>query len=182
MFENFRKRMWPILGHGVLDMSRVIDWIQSTFGPSPTVHAGGFSMGGDIAVATAGHDSRISAVAAIVATADWLRPGMRDSAQPGQPLIPPGEPDSYAKFFYDAFNPLTHLQGFDRAPAITFECAADDNHVPPDGALRFREAVRTRNPSAAEKIRVTLHSGFAHGDFQRAPVFWRESRAWLEAH
>jgi uncharacterized protein len=182
VFAEFRRRMWPILGNGVLDTSRVIDWIQSEFSPSPTVQVGGFSMGGDIAVAAAGHDTRISAVAAVVATPDWLRPGMRNSWAPGQPLIPVGVPDSYAKFFYDAFDPLTHLEGCDRAPAITFECASDDTHVPPDGALRFRDAFRKRNARAGENVRVTLHAGYVHADVGRVPVFWQESLAWFVAH
>ena len=179
VFSNFRRRMWPILGHGVLDTSRVIDWIQEKFTPSPNVHVGGFSMGGDIAVAAAGNDTRIKAVAAIVATADWLRPGMRDPWEPGQPLIEQGEPDSYAQFFYKAFNPLTHLQKYHHGPAISFECAAEDKHVPPDGALRFREALEDQNAEAASRIRVNLHEGLKHGDLFREPVFWKNSLEWF---
>ncbi len=182
VFANFRRRMWPILGNGVLDTSRVIDWIQARFSTSSSVHVGGLSMGGDIAVAAAGQDGRIAAVAAVVSTPDWLRPGMRDSWSPGQPLIAQGEADSYAQFFYDAFNPLTHLDRYDRAPFITFECAGDDTHVPPEAAGRFREALLKRTPRAGANLRVALHLGLVHGDLEKAPVFWNQSLAWFLAH
>ena len=52
-------------------------------------------MGGDISVALAGIDHRIIRVAAIVATPDWTRPGMRDVRGSGE-ILPQGEPDAYA--------------------------------------------------------------------------------------
>ncbi len=78
---------------------------------------GGLSMGGDIAVAAAGLDHRVERVAAIIATPDWLRPGMQDLFNPGT-VLPPGEPDAYAQYFYDHLNPLTHLAAFVHGPAI----------------------------------------------------------------
>ncbi len=74
-------------------------------------------MGGDIAVAAAGLDHRVERVAAIIATPDWLRPGMQDLFNPGT-VLPPGEPDAYAQYFYDHLNPLTHLAAFVHGPAI----------------------------------------------------------------
>jgi uncharacterized protein len=53
------------------------------------------STGGDIAVAPAGIDQRISRVAAIVATPHWTRPGMRDIRDPLRAL-PQGTPMAYA--------------------------------------------------------------------------------------
>lgn len=182
VFGNFRRRMWPILGHGVLDTARVIDWVQERFDVSPGVHAGGFSMGGDIAVAAAGHDARIKAVAAIVSTPDWLRPGMRNSWTDGKPVIDQGAPDSYAQFFYDTFNPLTNLESYGHGPAITFECAAEDMHVPPDGAERFKSALTTRYPEIESRVRVHLHEGLKHEDLIRDPVFWQNSLAWFIEH
>lgn len=182
VFANFRRRMWPILGNGVLDTARVIDWMQHSLQTSAQVHVGGLSMGGDIAVAAAGHDPRIAAVAAVVATPDWLRPGMRNSSAPGQPLIPPGEPDSYARYFYEAFNPLTNLARYDRAPFIAFECAANDSHVPPEAAARFKSALERRSAQAAANVRVTLHPGLVHGDLETAPVFFDRSLEWFQTH
>src|SRR5260370_33684101 len=78
---------------------------------------GGLSMGGDIAAAAVGLDHRVERVAAIIATPDWLRPGMQDLFNPGT-VLPPGEPDAYAQYFYDHLNPLTHLAAFVHGPAI----------------------------------------------------------------
>lgn len=177
VFGDFRRTMWPILGQTTLDTLRVIDWAISTLDVDAEVYMGGFSMGGDIAVAAAGIDRRIRRVAAIVSTSDWLRPGMQDLFQPGT-LLEPGQPDAYAQIFYDQFNPLTHLDAYAHAPAITFECAADDTHVPPDGALRFQEALCQSAPAAAERIRVNLIPNRGHMDTQD-PVFWRNCLDWF---
>jgi hypothetical protein len=178
IFGNFRRHMWPILGQTTLDSVRVIDWLLSKFPTSRSVHMGGMSMGGDIAVAAAGIDDRVKAVAAIVATPDWLRPGMRDLWQPSQ-LLPPGTPDGYARYFYEQLNPMTHLSLYGRGKAIAFECAANDTHVPPAGALRFKEALRGRRNSA--DVRVTLHPGLGHRDL-RNPVFWEACLEWFKKH
>lgn len=177
VFANFRRAMWPILGQTALDMLRVIDWAVKTLQVSPDIYLGGISMGGDIAVAAAGLDHRIRRVAAIVATPDWLRPGMQDLFQPGT-LLDPGAPDAYARYFYEQFNPLTHLSAYAHAPAITFECAADDVHVPPDGALRFQAALRHSLPAAADRVRVNLIPGAGHMDTNR-PVFWQNCLNWF---
>lgn len=77
VFGAFRRHMWPILDQTTLDGLRVVDWAVSTFGADVT-RGGGLSMGGDVAVALAGLDRRVCRVAAVVATPDWLRPGMHD--------------------------------------------------------------------------------------------------------
>ncbi|MBN2046461.1 MAG: hypothetical protein JW750_01360, partial [Anaerolineaceae bacterium] len=76
VFGNFRNEMWPILAHTTEDTPRVIDWALDRFSLEPPVLMGGISMGGDIAVAAAGIDPRITVVAACCATPDWMRPGM----------------------------------------------------------------------------------------------------------
>jgi fermentation-respiration switch protein FrsA (DUF1100 family) len=134
-------------------------------------------MGGDIAVAVAGIDSRISKVAAIIATPDWLRPGMHDLFEPEQ-MLPSGIPDRYAQYFFDEFNPFTHLERYAHGPAITFECGEKDTHVPPDGALRFQEALRKIAPQGEDHIRVNLIPNLKHLDFQE-PVFLKNSIEWL---
>lgn len=178
VFGNFRRHMWPILGQSALDSRRVIDWLQSQFEISDSIHMGGISMGGDIAVAAAGIEPRIRSVAAIVATPDWLRPGMRDLFEPTKTLDP-GIADAYATFFYDALNPAIHLERYGRKLAISFESAANDTHVPPQGALRFQEALRWRGAGA--EVRVQLHPNRTHRQL-RDPVFWRESLAWFDRH
>lgn len=178
VFGNFRRHMWPILGQSVLEATRVIDWVQASFPVSNQVHIGGISMGGDIAVAVAGLDSRVRSVAAIVATPDWLRPGMRDLFEPSE-LLDPGTADAYAAFFYDTLNPLTHLERYNREVAISFECAADDTHVPPQGALQFQAGLNERE--AAAEVRVQLHPNRTHRQL-RDPVFWSQSLAWFDRH
>ena len=178
VFGNFRQHMWPILGQSALEATRVIDWVQASFPIPNQVHIGGISMGGDIAVAVAGLDPRVRSVAAIVATPDWLRPGMRDLFEPSQ-LLDPGMADPYATFFYDTLNPLTHLERYDREVAISFECAADDTHVPPQGALQFQTALDERE--AAAEVRVQLHPNRTHRQL-RDPVFWSQSLAWFDRH
>jgi dienelactone hydrolase len=177
VFSNFRRAMWPILGQTTLDTLRVIDWAITTLRLPPSIYMGGISMGGDIAVAAAGIDHRIQRVAAIVATPDWLRPGMQNLFQPGT-LLSPGVPDAYAQYFYDQFNPLTHLNAYAHAPAITFECAANDTHVPPDGAKRFQAALRQSMPSAADHIHINLIPDTGHMDANK-PVFWQNCLAWF---
>jgi dienelactone hydrolase len=176
VFSNFRRYMWPIIGQSILDTLRVIDWAISELGVRAYVRMGGVSMGGDISVAAAGADPRIRCVAAIVATPDWLRPGMENGRQPGE-HIPPGEPDAYARFFYDQLNPLTHLSHYAGRPAITFECGADDRHVPLDGALRFQAALEETYRPAPDRLRVVLHPGIAHD--ARPPVLWQNCLDWF---
>lgn len=177
VFGGFRRHMWPILGQTTLDGLRVADWAAVRFGAGDVV-AGGVSMGGDVAVALAGIDKRISRVAAIVATPDWTRPGMRDIRDPSR-VLPQGEPDAYAQWFYDHLDPLSHLGSYAHAPAIAFECGADDTHVPPDGALRFRDALAQAYPHAAGGVRVTLHPGTGHMDAAQNPALFQDCLAWL---
>lgn len=178
VFGDFRRHMWPILGQTTLDSLRVVDWARQTLAVGPEVVAGGVSMGGDIAVALAGIDQRITRVAAIVATPDWTRPGMTDFMDPSR-VLPQGTADAYAQWFYDRLDPLTHLNAFARGPAITFECAADDTHVPPDGALRFQTALRSADPTMGEQIRVVVHGGRGHADGARDPALFQRCLAWF---
>lgn len=172
VFGNFRRYMWPIIGQTALDSLRVIDWALTRFGLPPVVSMGGFSMGGDIAVTVAGLDARVRTVVAMISTPDWLRPQMQGRSGI---LLPPGEPDHYAQFFYDHMNPLTHLSSYAHQPAITFECGAVDTHIPPGDALRFEQELRARYPDYGERLRVQLHPGLGHEiqDVQReAGLAW----------
>ncbi|RPI34660.1 MAG: hypothetical protein EHM70_02120 [Chloroflexota bacterium] len=167
VFGNFRRHMWPILAHTAEDALRVIDWAIAMLDISPDICMGGISMGGDISVAAAGLDQRISTVAAIVATPDWMRPGMD---------ISPGEPDAYSQHLYDRFNPITHLGSYSHCPAITFECGAEDGHVPPDGALRFQEVLKDTYAACPERLRGNLHPGVGH---KFVEPMWANSLEWF---
>ncbi len=178
VFENFRHEMWPILGNTTLDVLRVIDWAIATLDVKEEIYLAGLSMGGDIAVAAAGIDKRIKRVAAVIATPDWLRPDMEDRLQSGN-LIPVKKADSYAQYFYDQLNPLTHLSAYAHGPEIHFICGADDTHVRPDGAIRFHSLLRDNYPSAADNIEVTLLENFKHLDARDVKRWWPQCLAWL---
>jgi uncharacterized protein len=179
VLASFRQRMWPLLGHTVLECLRVLDWAGHRFGvPGPLV-AGGVSMGGDAAVALAGIDRRISRVSAIVATPDWTRPGMRTLGEHPE-VIDQGQADSYARWFYEALDPMTHLQSYERADlAVRFLCAGADQHVPPDGALQFRAALIERDPRAAGRIDVKLYNGLSHLDGALSDQLSTAALDWL---
>ena len=178
VFGNFRRHMWPILGQTTLDVLRVIDWAVTTLDVEPEIFIAGLSMGGDIAVATAALDHRIKQIAATIATPDWLRPGMHDLSNPDN-LLPTGEADAYAQYFYDRLNPLNHLAAYAHAPAIYFICGEQDTHVPPDGALRFQAALRKAYPVAADHVEVRLLPGMGHLDFSKSKQWWSDGLEWL---
>jgi dienelactone hydrolase len=153
VFGNFYRHMWPILARTAEDALRVIDWAETAFGPLGKACMGGISMGGDIAVTVLSLDRRVGCAAAAIATPDWLRPGMD---------IPPGEPDAFAALMYERLNPMTHTGAYAHCPAIAFECGEADTRVPPDGALRFRDALRGAYAAREDRLRVTLHPGVGH--------------------
>lgn len=178
VFGDFRRHMWPILGQTTLDTLRVIDWALANLDVRPGVYAGGLSMGGDVAVAAAGLNRCIERVAAVVATPDWLRPGMQDLFEPNRP-VPPGEPDAYARYFYDHLNPLTHLAAYAHGPALFFVCGDQDAHVPPDGALRFQAALREAYPPAGAAVEVRLVPGMDHFGVGDPTLWWQDCLRWF---
>jgi dienelactone hydrolase len=174
-FANWPNVVWPAIAHGALEALRVIDWAAREFDLKPPYAVGGVSLGGDIAIAAAGLDTRIGCVASIVGTPDWRRPGMHVAGE----LVPAGDPDSYARYLYDRINPMTNLRSYSHRPAMTFECGADDDHVPPDGALRFQAALAPIYGESGALLRVNLHPGVRHQD---APAMLDNCVAWLKAH
>jgi dienelactone hydrolase len=173
---NYRRHFWPILGQTILDATRVLDWATASLNVFSDALMGGISMGGDVAVATAGIDHRIQRVAAMLATPDWLRPGMKDYTNPSVDFDQ-GEADAYAKFFYDRFNPLTHLESFSHLPGIAFECGAQDTLVPPDGALRFKEVLKSIYGQDADRLRVNVHENAGHDPM--IPQMWENCLDWF---
>lgn len=167
--SNLRRHFWPILARTADEVPQVIDWAQATFDLAPQVAIGGISMGGDSAVAAAGIDRRIERVAAALATPDWLRPGSIES---------PGEADDAAWTLYRRHNPLTNPASYQHRPAITFECGEIDRQVPPDGAIRFADALRATYADSPERLVVNLHAGVAHSF---SDAMWRRALDWLDA-
>jgi dienelactone hydrolase len=178
VLSSFRRRMWPLLGQTVLECLRALDWIDERFAvPGPRL-AGGVSMGGDVAVALAAIDRRISRVAALVATPDWTRPGMRSLDQ-HPVLIDQGQADRYAQWFFDAFDPMTHLEAYERDLAISFQCGGADQHGPADGAQRFRDALAGHDPRAVDRVRVELYEGLSHLDAALDDRLYLAALEWL---
>jgi uncharacterized protein len=166
---------WPILGIGAMETMRVMDWAIKQFGTEPQISVGGVSLGGDIAIAAAGLDKRITCAAVANSTPDWRRPGMHAYGK----LVEPGMPDAYAQFLYDRINPFTNLSSYAHCPAITFECGADDVHVPADGALRFRTALAGQYEGAMERLQVNLHSTVKH---EFTPAMLENCIKWLNKY
>ena len=158
---NIRRHFWPILARTAEDVTQVIDWAVERLGVGARVGMGGISAGGDASVAAA----------AGIATPDWLRPGSFE---------PPGEPDEAAREDYRRRNPLTNLDAYRHTPAISFQNGALDRQVPPDGSVRFVDALRREvYAGCPERIEAVLHEGVAHA-FEEAQ--WRGSLAWFRRH
>lgn len=175
VWANWPLVAWPIHGNGAIEALRVMDWAAKKFAVSPPFAIGGSSLGGDIAVAAAGLDRRVGCVATIVATPDWKRPGMHVDGS----LVPAGEPDAYASYFYDRINPLTNLRSYSHRPAMAFECGEKDDHVPADGAIRFQTALADVYGEMKARVRVNLHAGVGHSS---VPAMMDNCVAWLRQH
>lgn len=67
-------------------------------------------------------------------------------------LLPPREPDTYAQYFYDHLNPLSHLDAYAHASDINFLRGEQDTHVPPDGAFPFQSSFQEMFPIAADHV------------------------------
>jgi dienelactone hydrolase len=147
---NKRRYFWPMVAMTAEEYPRVIEWAVERFGLTGGVMAGGTSMGGDIALVAAGLDKRIMAVAACIATPDWLRPGTDEVEC---------HPDTYAWNCYFRCNPLSNTSKYAHAPAIRFLNGANDGHVPPDGAHRFRAAVSDYYSTCPERFEITEFDG-----------------------
>jgi dienelactone hydrolase len=179
-FGNFRRYMWVNLGQTALDTLRVIDWAAATLGVGAEVIMGGLSMGGDISVAAAGLDPRIRRVGAVVATPDWLRPGMLDLRDPQKQPLPTGAPDAYARWLYEQVNPITHLSHYAHAPEIRFVCGEQDDHVPPEAAYRFKAALTELYPLAGQRVQIDLLPGLDHiGVGRQKEQWWPGLLTWL---
>jgi len=159
-FGQFRRNVWPILGHTTLDAMRVLDWAVDRFQPAELV-AGGVSMGGDVSVALAGIDDRIRRVAAMIATPDWTRPGMT-ALDDAETVIDQGEPTAYGQWMFDHLDPMTHLGSFARAPAITFQLGGNDLHINQENAVKFKAALAGAYPDAAAEVHIRVNPGLDH--------------------
>ncbi len=180
VFTNLRKYGWPILGQTIIDTTRVIDWAIENLGVSSEVYMGGISMGGDISIAVAGIDRRIVRVAPVVTTPDWLRPGMYKLGSTTE-ILNPGKADNYAQFFYEEFNPITHLSRYIDTPPMRLQLGRDDTHIPPENAERFKSMLAELSQEAADRIEIAYLEGGNTNHMEtigRSDEWWPEHLNW----
>lgn len=173
---SFRRRMWPLLGQTTLEALRVLDWVEERWSAPRTWVAGGVSMGGDVSVALAGIDRRVSRVAALVATPDWSRPQMRPLDDPER-MLDQGRADAYAQWFFEQLNPSTHPARYGRDVALYFLSGARDHHVPAGDAEAFRAALVERDPGAADRVVVEIEPEAGHADVD--DTWYARAVEWL---
>lgn len=158
-FTNMYRYGWEIIGNGVLDAQRVMDYFQARM-PVAEFVMGGVSMGGDTSIAAAGADTRLNRVLCLITTPDWLRPGMCDLFT-GE-IMDPGKPDAKSQWYYDQFNPMTHLSRYARGVDALFACGEKDTHIPPENAQRFIENLSRIAPDAAARMQIWWNRGAGH--------------------
>lgn len=176
VMTSYRATMWPILGGTVLDAAEVIDAELAIHGLGGAVLAGGVSMGGDIAVALAGIDPRVSRVAAVAATPDWTRPGMTRIGRPDD-VIDQGRATTGGQWLRDHLEPLTHTDRYRRDLAIRLDVGAADTHVPGEAAHRFATML-SRGPRRPS-IDVIDHPGSDHRQMCHDPQVLTAALSWL---
>lgn len=153
--------MWQILGITTLDIYIVIDWAISNYGLNNNVVAGGISMGGDIAVALAGIDTRVSKVAAIASSPDWNRTGMTDVTD-SKKIIEQGNPTAFGKWLYDKINPMTNIKSFCRPLHVHIELGALDTHINSDWAFEFKKTLSKVYFDAERNIEIVINDNCSH--------------------
>lgn len=175
VMSDFRQRMWPLLGHTVLECQRVADWSVRTFGDIPLV-AGGVSMGGDAALAFAGIDARVTRVAGILSTPDWRRPGMRRPDGRGEP-IDQGDADHYARWFFDMLDPLSNIERYGRDVGLQLQYGGHDEHIKAAMAETF--VARLDNVGHCAERDVIVHRGHDHLTGLQATELYRIAATFL---
>jgi uncharacterized protein len=162
VLASFRQRMWPLLGLTTLEAMRVLDWAAAEVPATDGVLAGGFSMGGDVAVTLAGIDPRVRRAVGIGSTPDWSRPGMRELGDPSR-LVDQGEADTYAQWFGDQLDPMRHLDRYRAGVEVGFQLGAQDHHIPIANARDFAAALSALDPEAGARVRIQVDPGLDHG-------------------
>jgi hypothetical protein len=161
------RHFWSIEAETAQELSVVIDWAIAELGILSEVGVGGKSMGGDVAVVAAGLDERIVAVAACIATADWLKPGS---------IYRLSAPNAKIQAQYERNNPLTNLDHYRHCPALSFQCVTADPIVPPDGAARFVKALAPLYQGCLDRLELVLHEGVEH---ELTDPMWRNVQEWF---
>jgi fermentation-respiration switch protein FrsA (DUF1100 family) len=118
-------------------------------------------------LAAAGLERRITAVAACIATPDWLKPGSIYELNAPNPTI---------QAQYNQHNPFTNLDRYQHCPAILLQCGAADPMVPADGAIRFVQALADTYQHSPHKLQVLLEEGVEH---EMTATMWHNALNWF---
>ena len=167
--SDLRRHFWPILAQAAEEVPAIIDWAIAHFDGVGEICIGGISMGGDVAVVSAGIDHRITRVASVLATPDWLRPGSHE---------PQGAAGEEQWALYHRLNPLTNLARYRHGPAMLFVCGAEDRQVPPEGAEMFVAMLGDICVNSAGNLAIARQPEIGH---RFTPWMWNEAVTWLEA-
>ena len=161
VFKDFRNYMWQILGITTLDAFRVADWAIDTFNLNGNIVAGGLSMGGDIAIALAGIDARVSKVATIASSPNWERPGMTD-VMDSTKIINQGKSNNFSKWLYSKLNPMSNLNSFCRPLKLHVELGELDTHINPQWTLDFKRCLCAGYANAEYNFEIVMNTGINH--------------------
>ena len=164
------RHFWSILAQTIREVSVIIDWAEAELGIAPPVGLGGISMGGDIALAAAGTDPRISVVAAAIATGDWAKPTS---------IYKLSAPNEHIQRQFERYNPLVNVERYRHLPAVAIFCGSEDEVVPPEGAVRFVQALGPIYEAAPERIAITIEARIAH-EFTNS--MWQGCLDWFRRH
>jgi len=161
VLKDFRYYMWQILGITTMDAFRIADWAINAFNLTDNIVAGGVSMGGDIAIALAGIDARVSKVAAIASSPNWERPGMTD-VMDAITIINQGKSSSYGKWLYNKLNPMSNLYSFGRPLKLHVELGELDTHIHPEWMLDFKRILCDYYALAKFNFEIVINIGATH--------------------
>lgn len=161
------RHFWSIEAETAAAIPSLIDWAIAELDVAPQIGIGGKSMGGDIALAASGLDKRITAVAACLATPDWLKPGS---------IYEVTAPNDSIQAQFDQYNPITNLERYHHCPALLFQCGTADTVVPAAAALRFAQALADTYQDRPDKLQVLLEEGVEH---ELTATMWHQALAWF---
>ena len=177
-FSNFRRYMWSLMGGTALDCLRIIEWASEEYDCPNGVLTGGVSMGGDVALALAAVDPRVSHVAGIAMSPDWNRPGMTMIDTPGA-ILEQGSPTVESALLCGLFNPASNIGSFSRAVSVRFDSGHDDTHIQLGSILAFRDAVDALRADVHGKVEVRVHDKLNHAGTVFSPALTESAASWL---
>lgn len=121
----------------------------------PRVAIAGISMGAFTALAAAAGEPRLVAIVSILGSPEWV---------PASGVVPPGLHEQARRA------PAHRLDAFARRPLLLLN-AGRDQHVPPEPARRFAEALRPMYAACPEAL---VHHEYPESDHFVRPEDWED--------